>query len=158
MKFLHIIVDNSKANVTGTDSTVEPIEKKVKLTESLNKMENCKQTVDNNLPNTKMNDNELHFPGPSKQILPENASFGTSSIFTEDNRKQTPENDIEAPVLNKVSNEFANFKVFPFFIILCRQPKNKINEIFIFMYSLKYFLVSNVPLVNIFSPILKDLY
>lgn len=99
---------------------MEPIEKKVKLTESPKKTKNIKQGTDN-ISSTSLssviNGDEIHFPGPSKQILPEDASFGSSSIFTDDRIQQSPKNNIEAPIENKVSNEFANFKV-SFYIFL----------------------------------------
>lgn len=92
-----------------TDPIAEPIVKKVKLTDSPNKTE---KVVDNNLSSPVVNGGEMHFPGPLKQILPENASFGTSSIFTDDKLLQSPKNNIKAPIENKPSNEFANFKVY----------------------------------------------
>jgi len=101
------ITANTKNIVVVTDPIAEPIVKKVKLTDSPNKTE---KVVDNNLSSPVVNGGEMHFPGPSKQILPENASFGTSSIFTDDKLLQSPKNNMKAPIENKPSNEFANFK------------------------------------------------
>ena len=102
-------------------SSSEPTEKKVKLADPApsNEVEKCKQPISPSVNNTSTRQvvqpeqSQHNFPGPSKEILPTNASFGTSSIFKDDvvnSPNKLKESELSTPV-RETPNEFANFKV-----------------------------------------------